>query len=426
MTPRKTFILSMLVIVVLLTCFMLLRQEPGVVVTPEYKCPDSIECLTVKPGEPLKIAVLQPLSGRLVESGTEQINVIKLALSLRADLFPGHPVELQIEDSQCTPEGGAVAALKVTADPQIAAIIGTNCSGAATQASKIMSEAGLVMISGTNSAASLTSIDGNRGADWYPGYFRTMFNSVKRGEAGAIFAYRELGLTRAATLNDGDKRSVELTNFFEKTFSELGGEIVLSTTVYRKDTDMKPVLNRVADSGAQIIFYPIFPPESIYITQQARDVSGLQNTAMMISGSTARNDDFIKAVGETGKGMYFVDTFRVTGMAFDQLKTNYIEKYGRPAKDSTYTFTFDATNILLNALESVAVQDQDGTLYIGRQALRDAMYATADYKGVTGTLTSDKFGDCGTPVFNIVRLTDPAAGLKGLLENEVFLYTPKK
>lgn len=425
MTTRKKLTVSIIVIVILFSVFLLIRPETEVIVESQFECNDTIDCLTIKPGEPLKIAVLQPLSGRLVKSGADHIHVIKLAMSLRGNQLLGHPIELKIEDSQCTREGGAVAALKVIADPQIAAIIGTNCSGAATQASKIMSEGGLVMISGTNSAASLTSKDGKQGADWYPGYFRTMYNSIRRGEAGAIFAYRELGLTRAATINDSDKRSVELTEIFEKTFTELGGKIVLSTAVDRKDADMQPVLNRIADSAAEIIFYPIFPPESVYITQQASEVSGLQNTLLMVSGSTVTNDDFINAVGKTGEGMYFIDKAKISGVAFDQLTTQYIAKYGKIADDSSYTFTFDAANILLNALESVAVQDQDGTLHIGRQALRDTMYVTS-YDGVTGTLTCDKFGDYGTPVFNILRLSDPAAGITGLLKNEVFRYSPNK
>ena len=40
----------------------------------------------------------------------------------------------------------------------------------------------------------------------------------------------------------------------------------------------------------------------------------------------------------------------------------------------------------MNAIEKVTVQDEDGTLHIPRQALRDAMYATSGYDGLTGKL----------------------------------------
>jgi branched-chain amino acid transport system substrate-binding protein len=49
------------------------------------------------------------------------------------------------------------------------------------------------------------------------------------------------------------------------------------------------------------------------------------------------------------------------------------------------------------AIEKVAVQNADGSLSIGRQALRDALYATKDFKGLTGNLTCTPTGDCADP-----------------------------
>ena len=85
---------------------------------------------------------------------------------------------------------------------------------------------------------------------------------------------------------------------------------------------------------------------------------------------------------------------------------------------------YDAANLLLHAIESVAVQDADGTLYIGRQALRDALYATANFAGVSGTLNCDEFGDCGFARYNILRLDDLAAGAEGVKANIVYTFTP--
>ena len=41
-----------------------------------------------------------------------------------------------------------------------------------------------------------------------------------------------------------------------------------------------------------------------------------------------------------------------------------------------HAHAYDATNMVLDAIESVAQQGSDGSLLIGRQALRDALYAT--------------------------------------------------
>ncbi len=82
--------------------------------------------------------------------------------------------------------------------------------------------------------------------------------------------------------------------------------------------------------------------------------------------------------------------------------------------------------MLLDAIERVAVQEGDGTLHIGRQALRDALYATVDFEGVTGRIRCDAFGDCAVIKFDIVRLDDPSAGVDGLLSNVIDTYSVEK
>jgi ABC-type transport system substrate-binding protein len=63
--------------------------------------------------------------------------------------------------------------------------------------------------------------------------------------------------------------------------------------------------------------------------------------------------------------------------------------------------------MLFAAIEAVAVQNADGSLSIGRQALRDAMYGTQDYQGLTGVLSCDENGDCATgEALAIFQLTE--------------------
>ena len=53
--------------------------------------------------------------------------------------------------------------------------------------------------------------------------------------------------------------------------------------------------------------------------------------------------------------------------------------------------------MIFAAIEKVAKKGPDGTLHIGRQALRDTLYATKDLKGLTGNITCDQYGDCADP-----------------------------
>ena len=59
--------------------------------------------------------------------------------------------------------------------------------------------------------------------------------------------------------------------------------------------------------------------------------------------------------------------------------------------------------MILAAIEQVAVQDQE-TLHIGRQALRDALFATRDFEGLTGILTCRPTGDCADARVSVYQI----------------------
>jgi branched-chain amino acid transport system substrate-binding protein len=415
MVKRKPLVLLMLAVVLLSGC--------GPAATP-FECTDAIGCVEIAPGDPIKLGALQALSGDMSLQGRDLAQVTQLALDDRGGEFLGHPLELQLEDSQCSGEGGTTASLKVAADSQIVAIIGPSCSGAAASAMKIVSEAGLVMISSSSSSPSLTSVAGERGPDWQPSFFRTAQNDALVGRVAATFAFEKLGLTKAATINDGDPYTRGLTDTFQQAYDELGGEVVLATAVNKGDTDMRPVLTAVAASGAELLFFPVFRMEGDYIVLQAREMEGLEDVTLM-SAEGLYFDVFVEAVGEAGVGMYFNTPMRPEGPDYDSFVSRYQDKYGEPPVVTPYGAHFyDAVNLLLHAIEAVAAQGDDGTLHIGRQALRNALYATAGYQGLSGSLTCDEYGDCGAIRLQAIRLDDPAAGLEGLAANLVYTYTP--
>jgi branched-chain amino acid transport system substrate-binding protein len=210
---------------------------------------------------------------------------------------------------------------------------------------------------------------------------------------------------------------------FGQVFTELGGQIVLDAAINKGDTDMKPVLEAVTASGAKLLFFPVYPPEGNYIALQAREVKGFEAIALM-GADGLLNSAFVEPVGAAGVGTYFVSPQTPAGPAYEDFVVKYKSKYGQPPTIPFVAHAYDAANIMLDAIEKVAIKEDDGTLHIGRHALRDALYATSGYQGLTGTLSCDKFGDCGAANFKVVRLDDPAAGMEGLINNVVYTYTP--
>ncbi|MEX1296899.1 MAG: branched-chain amino acid ABC transporter substrate-binding protein [Candidatus Limnocylindrales bacterium] len=353
--------------------------------------------ITIPEGEPITLGVYQVLSGANAVLGEDMVYGIEVAVDERGGELLGHEIELNIQDELCTVEGGAQAALALTSDPTVVGIIGSSCSDATVGGIQTITESGLTAISGSATRNIFTAED--RGPE-FDGFLRTAFPDAFQGELVANFIYNELGLTRAATIHDGSAYAEGLVNDFTGFFEELGGEITVAEAVSDGQTDMNPVLTNVAASEPEIIYFPIFTDEGGFIADQVGDVAGLEDVALMGSDGLF-SLDFVDAAGPNVEGMYISSPPQDLGDIYDSMVERYLEISGL---DSTlqafHGHTYDATNILLNALEQVAVENDDGSLAIDLGELRSAVYATTDYEGATGTLSCDEFGDCSSP--NIV------------------------
>jgi branched-chain amino acid transport system substrate-binding protein len=275
------------------------------------------------------------------------------------------------------------------------------------------------MVSGNNSAPFLTSIAGKTAPAYQKGYFRTAANEETAGSVAARYAYLKRGLKKAATINDNDIYTAGLTESFKKAFIELGGEIVLDTSINKGDSEMLPILTAVIHSGAEILFFPLFQPEGNQILLQARKLPEFADTLLIGSGSLIEKS-FLEATGEAAKGMCFVGPVKPEGSAVSEMNRKYKARYGEDPAVSYYLSAYDGANLLFTALEKAVVHSENGTIYLGRQRLRDVLYATKEQKGVTGTLSCSSFGDCADAAFHVLQLQDPEQGLKGLEANIVY------
>ena len=108
--------------------------------------------------------------------------------------------------------------------------------------------------------------------------------------------------------------------------------------------------------------------------------------------------DFYKAAGEAAVGMYHTSPdFSAFPATYQNFLKKHQEKYGKKPEAPFHAFAYDAAMIILKAIDKVAVAGSDGSLTIDRMKLRDAMYATKNYTGMTGTLSCDQYGDCADP-----------------------------
>ncbi len=409
------FHLCLFFIMVTAVCFAGCRNSK------DFLCNDTLGCVTLAPEDPIEIGAMMVLSGGLEAQGVMQVHGMEMAISDHDNRLMGHRVILRAQDSGCSSEAGINAALMLTTNPRIVGIVGTYCSGSATAAIPIISKAGMVMISGTNSAPSLTSINNTPGENWFPGYFRTMYNGIRMAQMAAVFAFQKLSITRAAVINDGDQFTTELTKEFERKFEHLGGTIVGSIEINKGDKDMGPALEALAYARPELIYFPLFEPEAIAVITQKTNIAGLENVKLIGSGG-ANSGTFIKAVGESGLGLYLTSVGKISNKRNDRLFQDYLVRYGKKPVHFSLPYAYDATQLLLSAIKSAAIIEPDGTLHIGRQALRDALYGTIDFDGITGRLSCDPFGDFFAGTYSIIRVDDISDGLEAFTSNIVYQY----
>lgn len=379
----------------LLFVLMLLALVVGFgIPTMAQDCEDEIGCVVVGPDDPIVIGYMLTTSGATSFLGEDSVGGIELAILEWEGEYMGHEIEVVGEDSLCSAEGGQAAAQRMAADESVIGIIGTNCSSAAAAALPIISEAGLVMISPSNTAPILTDADTDNGGIWEPGYYRTAHNDLFQGAVAAEFAFNELGATTLATIHDGSPYADGLQGVMADVFTELGGEVTFQGAVNVGDTDMTAILTEIASNAPDILYYPIFEPESNFVTAQAREVPGLEDTILM-GADASLVDSFPENSGDAAVGVYLSGPY-VSGDEYNAFLEVWDEEIGGVPPSGFHAHAYDATNMLMNAIAEVAVEGDDGSLVIGRQALRDALTATADYAGLTGTLTCNETGDCAT------------------------------
>ena len=173
---------------------------------------------------------------------------------------------------------------------------------------------------------------------------------------------------------------------------------------------------------------PIFIAEATAIAQQRGSVAGLED-AVFMGADGILSPAFLEDVPESG-GFYFSgpdlrfgeNTNEATGKNAEDFLADYEAEYGEVPTAPFWAHAYDATTLLLQAIETVATVDGD-VMYVDRQALRDELYKVSGFSGIIGSLTCDEFGDCGAAKITVI-LHEPGSDYATSTSNVLFSYAP--
>ncbi len=387
----------------------------------------SLGVVEVGQGEAIQIRSVLTMSGD-ANSGPTSENAVRLAVGHYGPIH-GFDVDLGAPvDDGCSPEGGERAGGEIAADADVIGVIGTTCSAAAVTAAPLITGANKVMISPSNTSPRLTSdLAGNPSSDRHEGYYRTADNDLYQARTMAQFLREEKGVDAVAVIHNGDAYTQSLAEAFAASFEALGGSITGVAVVARDETDLVPALTDLAGGSPEALLFPVSRTVGAAIVQQLPGVPGLDGV-LRLSADGLLSDAFLGL--EESEGMflsgpnlsYGTNANESTGRGAADLLAEYEDAYGTAPEAAFWAHAYDATTLLLEAIEAVA-RPEGESLVVDLAGVREYLNDVSGYRGIIGSIDCDDFGDCGVRRVVVVEhldSDDPAA----TRTNTVYEYAP--
>ena len=356
-------------------------------------------------GGKVKIVSDLPMTGSSLGQTQKIVNAIKMALDEQGGQAcnGAWTIEYEARDDASAaigkwdPDVVTANAKEYAADKNIVAIIGTFNSDAAKLMIPIINPENLVMISPANTYPGLTK-PGQGEPDepdkYYPNgkrnYTRVVPADDLQGAVGANWA-KSLGATSVYILDDQELYGKGLADVFDKTAREIGLNVLGHEGIDGKAADYKALAIKIKEASPDLIYFGGITQNNA--GQLWKDIHNAGYTGILMGPDGIFEQAFLDAAGaEAVEGTYLtfggVPASELTGDAA-RWREAYGAKYG--SDPEVYTvYGYVAASVLLDAFERVCASGQPLT---DRAAVRDAVFATKDFKSVLGTFSIDANGD---------------------------------
>ena len=209
-------------------------------------------------------------------------------------------------------------------------------------------------------------------------------------------------MSSAVIVANGDVYSETLGEAFVVTFEALGGSNLAFEFAAPDGSDAAAVIATALSYGEpNVLYLPGFPDLGEPLIEGARLEPALDGTTL---ASTDGMLDVVNLLPIETECMLFTvpDTSFMDSAAYADFAAAYLAEFGEDTLTPLSGCAYYCANVLLAGVEAVGVVDGDNALHVGRQALRDVLYATSGYDGLTGTITCNPYGDCATTEFVIL------------------------
>ncbi|HEV8440462.1 MAG TPA: ABC transporter substrate-binding protein, partial [Methylomirabilota bacterium] len=220
---------------------------------------------SAQPTEPIKIGVIQPLSGPVAASG----NYVRMGAEIARDWINarggvlGRQVQLLIEDNKSDPKEAATAAEKLIVRDKVPVIMGAWGSSMTLAAMPKLEEYGVPMVVETSSAASVTK----RGNPWV---FR--ISPPSEMEALGLEKYvKDLGIKRADFLAVNTDWGRGAVSAFGDILKRSGAGVGVTEFMDQAATDMNAQITKIKATGADTLFLTTAVEQITLVLKQGQE-----------------------------------------------------------------------------------------------------------------------------------------------------------
>lgn len=341
--------------------------------------------------DPIKIGVYLPLTGQNAFGGQLELEGVQLAHQANSTVL-GREVQLFIVDNKSDKVEAANAVTRLIEREKVSVIIGTYGSSLALAGGEVAERAGVPVI-GTSCTNPLVT----QGKQYY---FRACFIDPYQGAAAATYAFQNLNFKNAAILMDvANDYSVGLCNFFKRSFTSLGGNIVADLKYSSGDQDFTAQLTEIISKKPDIVFMPAYFAEGAIIMKQARELGG---TFVIMGADAMDNPDTLTIGGKAVDGFLhttFPYDLTMNDMSPEARAFTEAWKIAYPSKDPNVNSAlgYNCYNIILDAITR-AGSDKPADI-------TKALAATKDLPTALGVLSINETHDAELPV-GIIQYKD--------------------
>lgn len=324
-------------------------------------------------GDEIVIGEFGSLTGSEATFGISSTNGLKLAVEEmnNGPKLLGKNIKLITYDDQGKPSEAQTVVQRLIKNDNVVAVIGEVASSRSKAGAPICQQNKIPMITPASTNPEVTAI-----GDYI---FRVCFIDPFQATVVSKFIINTLKLKKVAILKDvKNAYSTGLSDFFEKEFKNMGGEVVVIQSFQAGDKDFKAQLTAIKAANPEAIFIPAYYTDVNLISIQAREI-GL--TVPLIGSDGWESEKLTEGKAKDALEGCFFST-HVSTENPDPSIQNFITKYKAKYNmmpDAMSFLAYDAGMILFDAIKRAGTTDPE--------KVKNELAKTKDYSGVTGKIS---------------------------------------